>query len=27
MSKADWARTCRRVQGRLDDLKGASERK
>ena len=26
MSKADWARTCRRVQGRLDDLKGASER-
>jgi len=27
MSKVDWARTCRRVQGRLDDLKGASERK
>jgi hypothetical protein len=27
MSKADWARTCRRVQGRLDDLKGAGERK
>jgi hypothetical protein len=26
MSKADWARTCRRVQGRLDDLKDASER-
>ena len=27
MTKADWARTCRRVQGRLDDLKGASEGK
>ena len=21
MSKADWARTCRRVQGRLDNIK------
>ena len=21
MSKADWARTCRRIQGRLDDIK------